>query len=220
MYSTIAAKQFNQATSKYLSGGIVKDAVLTGVKFETSPTGKKFIEISFAKDGQTVSKTEWEPQRRQMDTDETFATKERNLAGRLSCYIDCFYDSTTPGIEFEGSSYTELANWFITLMNKVDMTKKLNIKVVYNKDGYPTLPDYYKYAFVEPAEKPETWTKEPLAIRGIDQITRPVVADTVKTTSNPFQQATATSAPIQGATTIASDLPFEAEQLGSPLPFQ
>lgn len=186
MYSTIAAKQFNQTTSKYLSGGIVKDAVLTGVKFETSPTGKKFIEISFAKDGQTVSKTEWEPQRRQMDTDETFAIKERNLAGRLSCYIDCFYDSITPEIEFEGSSYTELANWFITLMNKVDMTKKLNIKVVYNKDGYPTLPDYYKYVFVEPAEKPETWTKEPLAIRGIDQITRPVVADTVKTTSNPF----------------------------------
>lgn len=190
MYSTTAAKQFSQTTSKYLSGGIVKDALFTGARFGTSPTGKKFIEISFAKDGQTVSKTEWEPQRRQMDTDETLAKKEINLTGRLSCYIDCFYDSISPEIEFEGSSYTELANWFINLMNKVDMTKKLNIKVVYNKDGYPTLPDYYKYTFIEPVEKSETWTRQPIAILGIDQITRPVIADVTQSTSNPFQQST------------------------------
>lgn len=216
MYSTIAAKQFSQTTSKYLSGGIVNDVVLTGVKFETSPTGKKFIEIGFEKDGQIVTKTEWEPQRRAMDTDERMAEKERNLAGRLSCYVDCFYDSSTPGIEFEGSSYTELANWFINLMSKVDKTKKLNIKVVYNEEGYPTLPGYYKYTFIEPAEKPETWSKKPIEIRGIDQITKPVVADAAPTTSNPFQQPTTTAAPIQGATTTTVT---DEQPIGYPLPF-
>lgn len=219
MYSTTAARQYAQTTSKYLSGGIVKDAIISNCKFEVSPTGKEFIEITIEKNGQTVTKTEWKPQMTDRDTPESFTQKEMNMAGRLSQYIDCFYDATDPNLNFEGSSFTELANWFVSLISKADKTKKINVKVVYNDKGYPTLPTYYKYPFIEPAEKSEKWTKPAIEILGIDQITKPVIADTVAAVPNPFQQPTATSAPIQGATTVASDLPFAAEQPGSPLPF-
>ena len=218
MYSTVEAKKFNQSVSKFMSGGINKDVTLSKYRFDVSPSGKRFIELTFENiNGQTVTKTEWEPLKWEGETDDKFRAKQMNYTARLSQTLDCFFDNK----EFSGSSYEDLANWFIASLNEADKTKKLNVKVVYNKDGYPTLPTYSKYTFIEPAEKPETWTGKPLEIMGIDQITRPVIADQVTADQNPFLAAaiTTTTGPTfvapstsqHGANTPqshASDLPF------------
>lgn len=217
MYSTVEAKKFNQSTSKYMSGGINANVVLSNYRFDVSPTGKRFLEVTFENvNGQTVTKTEWEPLKWEGESEESFQKKQMNYAGRLAQIIDCYYTAN----EFSGASYEELAKWFISSLDSADKTKKLNVKVVYNDKGYPTLPTYSKYTFIEPAEKPETWSGKPLEIMGIDQITRPVIADQVTSTPNPFMAgaATTTAAPTFSqpvSTAPVSDLPFGPAIAGS-----
>lgn len=217
MFSTKKAKEYNQTLSKFLSVGIHENVDIESVKLGTSPNkGSKFIEIVYVKDGQTVTKTEWEPQRWGNQTDKEFDAKNHNFIGRLQQILECYYDANDPAIECECETFDQLANWFINLINNRDKSVLVRLKVVYNKDGYTCTPDYSKYAFIEPMSADETWfttvKREKMVIRSNDKMERPIVADKVQTVANPFQESTSTSVPEFGESTstqeVKEELPF------------
>lgn len=92
------------------------------------------------------------------------------------------------------------------MLNKVDKSKKLRVKVVYNDKGYTTLPNYAKYTFIEPMELAEGKASS-IAMLNIDQFTKPVVADKEVKNDNPFN-ATSSETNTQALTDPTNDLPF------------
>ena len=88
-----------------------------------------------------------------------------------------------------------------------DKTKKIRIKVVYNKSGYTTLPNYAQYTFVESMDIPTDKSK--IRILSIDTMERPQ-ADKEVVVNNPFLNTTINSAPIVGTTAsgVNPDMPF------------
>lgn len=88
--------------------------------------------------------------------------------------LNCYYKDEE--LDFNGESFEQFAQWITDMLNKVDKSKKLRAKIVYNDKGYTTLPNYAKYTFIEPMELPEGQSSS-IAMLNIDQFTKPVVAD-------------------------------------------
>lgn len=193
----------SENNSKYLEAGIHDNVKFVSAKFAESPNGNKFIEFNFEKDGKTLKHTEWEPIARDGNSEEQNQSKATNQVTRIMRILRCFYPKET--LTFSGNSYKEFANWVVTMLNSANKDTLLKTKIVYNDKGYTTLPNYTKFAFIEPMnipigfyeeEKNESMIRE---ITGIDQFTRPVIADKEEKVTNPL---TATTEEPK------SDLPF------------
>lgn len=206
VFSTVLANEvkLSDNNSKYLEAGIHDNVKLASAKFAESPTGKKFIEITFEKDGKTLAHTEWEPTTREGDSEEQNQSKATNQVTRIMRILKCFYPKEL--LMFSGSSYKEFANWVVTMLNNANKDTLLKVKVVYNDKGYTTLPSYVKFACIEPMNIPTGFYEEGKnesmirEITGIDQFTKPIVADKEEKETNPLT-TTEESKP-------ASDLPF------------
>lgn len=202
MYSTIEAKKFTTVENKFLSAGIHENVVLESVKVDYSPNTKApFLEVTFTKNGQKVSQTEWEPTKFSGMTDEDLQKKYKRQMSRMMQILECYYPEDSAELTFTCSSFIEFAKWVETLLNKVDKSKLLKLKVVYNDKGFTTLPSYAKYKFVEPMVLPEGKVSE-IEEKDIDKFVRPVQADAEPMVNNPLQ----TVEPNQQA--INDDLPF------------
>ena len=144
IYSTDLANQVtlnnNSSNTKYLEAGIHDNVKFTSVKTAVSPTGKNFIEFRFEKDGKELVHTEWEPKERAEDTEEQNQNKATNQVTRINRILRCFYPKEV--LNFTGSSYKEFTNWVVAMLNAANKDTLLKVKVVYNKDGYTTLPSY------------------------------------------------------------------------------
>ena len=79
------------------------------------------------------------------------------------------------------------------MLNAANKDTLLKVKVVYNKDGYTTLPSYVSFAAIEPMNIPmgfyeegenESMIKE---IKGIDLFVKPVVSDKETVVVNPLE---------------------------------
>lgn len=114
-------------------------------------------------------------------TDEQLQAKEDTQFSRMMQILLCFYKNEE--LVFNGTSFEEFANEVVTYLNNADKSKLLRVKVVYNKDGYTTLPSYAKYTFIEPMVLPEG-SASAIVELGIDQFTKPVTADSEKTVTN------------------------------------
>lgn len=176
MYSKERAQQVVKNDIKYIPAGIQENVALKSARVTTSPQGNLFLEIIFEKDGATLTQTEWKPTQSENMSIEDLQKKEDTQFSRMMQILLCFYkdeelifNSTT----FEGWA-EEIANY----LNKADKSKLLRVKVVFNQRGYTSLPIYAKYTFIEPMSV----SKEDSAIvrLGIDNFTRPVVADKEK----------------------------------------
>lgn len=206
VFSTVLANEvkLSDNNSKYLEAGIHDNVKLASAKFAESPTGKKFIEITFEKDGKTLAHTEWEPTTREGDSEEQNQSKATNQVTRIMRILKCFYSKEL--LMFSGSSYKEFANWVVTMLNNANKDTLLKVKVVYNDKGYTTLPSYVKFACIEPMNIPMGFYEEDKnesmirEITGIDQFTKPIVADKEEKETNPLT-VTEESKPT-------SDLPF------------
>lgn len=201
MYSKEKAASVVKRDVKYIPAGIHENVTLKSVKTEVSPNGGHFLEMIFEKDGATMIHTEWEPKLGgYTDTPEKLQDKETNQYSRMLQILTCFYDESQ--IDFNGSSFSEFSSYIVNMLNAANKDKKLRVKVVYNKNGYTTLPNYAKYTFIEPMELPEGKTSAIVQL-SIDTFIKPVVADIEKENSNPFKKQETVS-----DNTPASDLPF------------
>lgn len=207
IYSTDLANQVtltnNSNNTKYLEAGIHDNVKFTSVKTAVSPTGKNFIEFRFEKDGKELVHTEWEPKERAEDTEEQNQNKATNQVTRINRILRCFYPKEV--LNFTGSSYKEFTNWVVAMLNAANKDTLLKVKVVYNKDGYTTLPSYVKFAAIEPMNIPMGFYEEGKnesmmrEITGIDLFVKPVVSDKETIEVNPLEVKT--EAP-------SDDLPF------------
>lgn len=195
IYSTDLANQVtlnnNSSNTKYLEAGIHDNVKFTSVKTAISPTGKNFIEFRFEKDGKELVHTEWEPKERAEDTEEQNQNKATNQVTRINRILRCFYPKEV--LNFTGSSYKEFTNWVVAMLNAANKDTLLKVKVVYNKDGYTTLPSYVKFAAIEPMNIPMGFYEEGKnesmirEITGIDLFVKPVVSDKETVVVNPLE---------------------------------
>jgi hypothetical protein len=207
IYSTDLANQVtlnnNSSNTKYLEAGIHDNVKFTSVKTAVSPTGKNFIEFRFEKDGKELVHTEWEPKERAEDTEEQNQNKATNQVTRINRILRCFYPKEV--LNFTGSSYKEFTNWVVAMLNAANKDTLLKVKVVYNKDGYTTLPSYVKFAAIEPMNIPMGFYEEGKnesmirEITGIDLFVKPVVSDKETVEVNPLEVKTEAT---------SDDLPF------------
>lgn len=211
-YSKKAAQEVSDFKSKYMNAGINEGVSIDKVEVKVSPNGNKMFDITFINEqGQTAVHTEWEPKMAPWMKDKS--DLERNQARQFKKMLQilmCYY--TDEQINFEGEDFMSFANYIATMLNAADKTKKLRLKLVYNKDGYTTIPTAVDDTFIEPMSV----TESKIQITAKDIVVRPVIADKEVTVNNPFTAPTMTTAPTFTEPTVATaafnnntnDLPF------------
>ena len=211
-YSKKAAQEVSDFKSKYMNAGINEGVSIDKVEVKVSPNGNKMFDITFINEqGQTAVHTEWEPKMAPWMKDKS--DLERNQARQFKKMLQilmCYY--TDEQINFEGEDFMSFANYIATMLNAADKTKKLRLKLVYNKDGYTTIPTAVDDTFIEPMSV----TESKIQITAKDIVVRPVIADKEVTVNNPFTTSTMTTAPAFTEPTVATaafnnntdDLPF------------
>lgn len=211
-YSKKAAQEVSDFKSKYMNAGINEGVSIDKVEVKVSPNGNKMFDITFINEqGQTAVHTEWEPKMAPWMKDKS--DLERNQARQFKKMLQilmCYY--TDEQINFEGEDFMSFANYIATMLNAADKTKKLRLKLVYNKDGYTTIPTTVDDTFIEPMDVAESNIK----ITAKDIVVRPVIADKEVTVNNPFATPTMTAAPTFTEPSVATaafnnstnDLPF------------
>ena len=211
-YSKKAAQEVSDFKSKYMNAGINEGVSIDKVEVKVSPNGNKMFDITFINEqGQTAVHTEWEPKMAPWMKDKS--DLERNQARQFKKMLQilmCYY--TDEQINFEGEDFMSFANYIATMLNAADKTKKLRLKLVYNKDGYTTIPTTVDDTFIEPMDVEESNIK----ITAKDIVVRPVIADKEVTVNNPFTTPTMTTAPTFTEPSVATaafnnstnDLPF------------
>ena len=211
-YSKKAAQEVSDFKSKYMNAGINEGVSIDKVEVKVSPNGNKMFDITFINEqGQTAVHTEWEPKMAPWMKDKS--DLERNQARQFKKMLQilmCYY--TDEQINFEGEDFMSFANYIATMLNAADKTKKLRLKLVYNKDGYTTIPTTVDDTFIEPMDVAESNIK----ITAKDIVVRPVIADKEVTVNNPFTAPTMTAASTFTEPSVATaafnnstnDLPF------------
>jgi hypothetical protein len=211
-YSKKAAQEVSDFKSKYMNAGINEGVSIDKVEVKVSPNGNKMFDITFINEqGQTAVHTEWEPKMAPWMKDKS--DLERNQARQFKKMLQilmCYY--TDEQINFEGEDFMSFANYIATMLNAADKTKKLRLKLVYNKDGYTTIPTAVDDTFIEPMSV----TESKIQITAKDIVVRPVIADKEVTVNNPFTTPTMTAAPTFTEPSVATaafnnstnDLPF------------
>ena len=173
MYSKERAQQIAKNDIKYIPVGIQENVALKSVKVTISPNGNLFLEITFEKDGATLTQTEWKPTKFGNMSDEDLQKKEDTQFSRMMQILLCFYKDEE--LIFNATSFEGWAAEVSNYLNKADKSKLLRMKVVYNNKNYTTLPTYAKYTFIEPMSIPKE--ESSIIELGIDKFTRSIVAD-------------------------------------------
>ena len=181
MYSKERAQQIVKNDVKFIPAGIHENVTLKSARVAESPTGLKFLEIVFEKDGATLTQTEWKPTKFEGMDDSALQKKEDTQFSRMMQILLCWYSDEQ--LVFNGTSFEEFSQEVVNYLNNADKSKKLRVKIVYNDKGYTTLPSYARYTFIEPMVLPEGQTSSITELR-IDNFTKPVVADTETPVAN------------------------------------
>lgn len=181
MYSKERAQQIVKNDVKFIPAGIHENVTLKSARVAESPTGLKFLEIVFEKNGATLTQTEWKPTKFEGMDDSALQKKEDTQFSRMMQILLCWYSDEQ--LVFNGTSFEEFSQEVVNYLNNADKSKKLRVKIVYNDKGYTTLPSYARYTFIEPMELPEGQTSSITELR-IDNFTKPVVADTETPVAN------------------------------------
>lgn len=195
MYSKERAQQIAKNDIKYIPVGIQENVALKSAKVTTSPNGNLFLEITFEKDGATLTQTEWKPTKFGNMSDEDLQKKEDTQFSRMMQILLCFYKDEE--LIFNATNFEGWAEEIANYLNRADKSKLLRVKVVYNNKNYTTLPTYAKYTFIEPMSIPKE--ESSIIELGIDKFTRSVVAD---------QESNTDPLNVVEETSSENDLPF------------
>lgn len=202
MYSKERAQQITKNDVKFIPAGIHENVSLKSARVAESPTGLKFLEIVFEKDGATLTQTEWKPTKFDGMDEAALQKKEDTQFSRMMQILLCWFKDEE--LIFNGTNFEEFSKEVVDYLNKADKSKKVRTKIVYNDKGYTTLPSYAKYTFIEPMELPEGQTSSITELR-IDNFTKPVVADVEKPVAN---LSTTMGTTLNTANSVVNDLPF------------
>lgn len=203
-YSKEKAVKVEDFVSKYIPVGINENCSLVNAEVKLSPTGKPILQINFKNDeDQTMSHTEWEPKLGGFtDTAEKLEANMNKQYKRMLQILLCFYKDEE--IDFNGERFIDFANYIADKLNTADKSIKLRLKVVYNKDGFTTLPNSVSRTFIEPMSVTKEESKITIDPK-YDIITRPVVANKEVTVENPFEQQNTSTTTTNNT---SDDLPF------------
>lgn len=200
IYSSQRAQAIQKKDIAFLGAGIHDNVTLESVRVDKSPSDNSFIEFKFvAPDGKSVVHTEWEPRKIGDMTDDMLQIKCDNQFARIDQILECFYPNKESR-QFTGENFTQFINWVATMLNNADKSIRLRIKVVYNNNGYTTLPKYAKYRFIEPMSVVDKGESVIVKL-GIDQFDKPIIADIEQSNPNPLNST-------QISNDNPSDLPF------------
>lgn len=200
IYSSQRAQAIQKKDIAFLGAGIHDNVTLESVRVDKSPSDNSFIEFKFvAPDGKSVIHTEWEPRKIGDMTDDMLQIKCDNQFARIDQILECFYPNKESR-QFTGENFTQFINWVATMLNNADKSIRLRIKVVYNNNGYTTLPKYAKYRFIEPMSVVDKGESVIVKL-GIDQFEKPIIADIEQSNPNPLNST-------QINNDNPSDLPF------------
>lgn len=178
-------KVTNEAT--FIEAGIVEPLVLDRIESKESKNGNKFLAFYFKnKSDSEVSKTEWEPKLRQGEDEKVLQGKADNLMSRLNHMLVDSGILQESEFNFEFNSFEELGQKLISLVidSGKHKDKEIRAKVVYDNNGYTTLPNYTKYTWIESTSIPKEESK--IGILSIDQMERVKADETSSANSNPF----------------------------------
>lgn len=206
MYSSERANKIESNDIKLLGAGIHENVSFVAARTEKTPNGNSFLELKFEKNGAVLTHTEWEPTAFNGMSDADLQLKQDKQFKRLLQVLKCFYKPEM--LVFNGSNFTEFANWVVNLLNNADKSILLRIKAIYNNKGYITLPAYAKYTFIEPMILPEGETSVVVQLN-VDNFEKVIVADKEESvnTDNVITSGTmGASTVINGE--LSSGLPF------------
>jgi len=147
--------------SSFMDAGIHENITLSKVEYNTSKNGNQFIAFYFKDaNGNQVSKTEWEPKKR--DDNDDISKKQENVMSRIKHICVNSKLLTEDEFTFKVNSFEELAKKVVELLeSKKDKwdTTKLRVKVIYDDNNYTTLPRYTKFVWLENMEIPKDQSK-------------------------------------------------------------
>lgn len=145
----------NLNSTTYIDAGIHENLLLVDVVYDTSDKGNEFLAFYFENaSGDKLSHTEWPVNPiKPFDTmtseeREAFLEKIDNQKRRIGQIVTTFVSRDK--YEFQVNSFKEYAENIINILKGSLRTVPVRVKVVYNKKNFTTLPNYWKYIFIEP----------------------------------------------------------------------
>ena len=186
MTALYKANSENKVTNEvlFIDAGVREPLELVRIENKISKNGNKFLAIYLKdKSGAEVSKTEWEPK----DNDpKILQQKADRLMARLNHMLVDSGILREEEMKFEVNSFDELGQKLIDLVitSGRNKGKYIRAKVVYDDNGFTTLPNYTKYTWIESVSVPKEESK--IKLLSIDKIER-VKADAPNAANiNPF----------------------------------
>ena len=186
----------NDNTSRnFMDVGIHENCELTRVEYNKTEKGNEFLAFYFVNpEGEELSHTEWKPRSESADRVENQIQRIKQLIcgyrGDKTIYI------SRDSFVFKADDFEEFAKTTINLLGDSYKGKKVRVKVVYSDTGYTSLPQYWKFRFIESMDVLKENSK--IKMMSIDKVTREPKPDVVETTLNP----------IEVKAKVNDDLPF------------
>ncbi len=154
----------SSSTSTYVNPGIHENVLLVDVQYSTTEKGNEFLAFYFEDaNGDKLSHTEWpvtpvKPfETMSSEEKEKFLTKLDNQKRRIGQIVTTFIPREQ--YNFEVNSFKEYAENIVKLLQNSLKTVPVRVKVVLNNKDFTTLPNYWKYIFIEPMTIPSDKSK-------------------------------------------------------------
>jgi hypothetical protein len=189
MYNVTIDTPSEQKEAGFLDAGIHTNIEMTSVEYKKNDAGSEFIAFYFVNPitGEKGSHTEWKSR---ANTPEELATKEMNQMSRIKQIALCFIPKEQ--YVFSAISFEDFARKTILAIGDTYKGVKLRTKFVYTNGKYTSLPNYWKFRFIERMDNNGNYGQElqqsTIKEMSIDKMTR--TPDPVSTTQNPFTSNT------------------------------
>lgn len=184
MYNVTVDLPYEQKDANFIDAGIHENVEMTKIEYGISQSGKEFIAFYFVDaKGAKGSHTEWKAS---AETPEKLVEKEMNQMSRIKQIALCFV--TKEQFVFSAISFEDFAKKTIAIIGDKFKGVKLRVKFVYSGTKYTSLPNYWKFRFIERMDTNgnlgDNNKESSIKVMGIDKLER--TPDPVSTTQNPF----------------------------------
>lgn len=186
MYNVTVNLPSEQKESRFIDAGIHENIEMTSIEYKKNDAGSEFIAFYFINPltGAKGSHTEWKSR---ANTPEELVTKEMNQMSRIKQIALCFISEEQ--FVFSAISFEDFAIKTIEKIGDSYKGVKLRVKFVYSNGKYTSLPNYWKFRFIERMDNngkygQEKQDKTSIEAMSIDKLTR--TPDPISSTENPF----------------------------------
>jgi hypothetical protein len=200
-YNVTRDTESDSLSSSFMDVGIHEDVMMTNIEYKVTDKGNEFLAFYFVNpEGETLSHTEWKPKSESVE-------RVENQIRRIKQIVTTFIPKDN--YIFKAETFEEFAKMTVKLLGDFYKGKKIRIKVVYSDTGYTSLPQYWKFKFIESIDV--TSEKSKIKMLSIDKVTREPKPDVENTTSNPIEEKVSERPSLRvslNVDTPKDDLPF------------